>query len=193
MKVFVFSGIPGSGKSSLSKAFSNSHNYKRVSKDDEQVNLFEEFGFNSNLEKRILVDKADIIINKIIDASRSNLKCIVIDKYVRDIKFLNSLRQKGDDIYFIYCYADPHIILKRFNSRDKSERPLCMDVKNVYPFVEGVSEIFAPLNLMQVKDSLNAYEKFLKQIKNIKILRLNNSKLSIEDELLMIEDFINDN
>lgn len=55
--IFLFAGLPGSGKSFVSKLFAKKENLPRISKDDEQVALFEKFGFNSNAEKKALVKR----------------------------------------------------------------------------------------------------------------------------------------
>lgn len=51
-KVYWFTGIPGSGKSTLSRSFAEQEGIIRVSKDDEEVRLFEKFEFRSNEEKK---------------------------------------------------------------------------------------------------------------------------------------------
>ena len=59
--LYLFTGLPGSGKSSVSRIFATKEKLPRVSKDDEQMTLFEKFGFNSNDEKKELVKKRTIL------------------------------------------------------------------------------------------------------------------------------------
>lgn len=195
MIVYIFSGLPGSGKSSLSKVFSRIKSCPRLSKDDEQVSLFEKYGYSTSEEKKMLVNYADLIIaNKIkkIVSSKLNSNILVIDKFVRDNEIINLLIRLNCKIYFIYCYARPDIIFSRFKNRTRSERPISMDIQNVYPYKSGVSKFLPQMSEYKILEELKKQESFLKKISNINLIKIDNSKMSIKDELKFLEDIINE-
>ena len=134
MTLYVFSGIPGSGKSTLSRAIANSFGFDLISKDIEQVTLFEKFGFQSREEKLKLVKEADRIVEQNVLQHIAVDSDAVLDKYVRDESFFQEIKQKYSvRIVYIYVYADAQAICDRYNKRGVEERPLCMDVTDKYP------------------------------------------------------------
>ena len=156
MTLFVFSGIPGTGKSTLSKAIANSFSIDLISKDIEQVILFEKFGFQSREEKLKLVKEADRIVEQNILQHIIDDSDVVFDKYVRDESFFQEIRQKYSvRIVYIYLYADAQTICERYNNRGIEERPLCMDVIDKYPYIEGESHVWPPMTVERVREMLS--------------------------------------
>ena len=75
-------------------------NLPRISKDDEQVALFEKFGFNSNAEKKALVKKADTIILDKLSWFLNKYDSVVLDQWVRERKYIDSLI---DELFSKFC------------------------------------------------------------------------------------------
>lgn len=160
MTLYVFSGIPGSGKSTLSRAIADSFGIDLISKDIEQVMLFEKFGFQSREEKLKLVKEADKIVEQnILQYIAADID-VVFDKYVRDESFFQEIKQKYSvRIVYIYIYADEQTICYRYNKRGIEERPLCMDVIDKYPFIEGESHVWPPMTVERVREMLSGVKK----------------------------------
>lgn len=160
MTLYVFSGIPGSGKSTLSRAIANSFGIDLISKDIEQVTLFEKFGFQSREEKLKLVKEADRIVEQNVLQHIAVDSDAVLDKYVRDESFFQEIKQKYSvRIVYIYVYADAQTICDRYNKRGVEERPLCMDVTDKYPYIEGESHVWPPMTVERVCEMLSGVKK----------------------------------
>ena len=91
MKLIIVTGIPGTGKSSVSKALSSKLGFPLVSKDAVQCELFEKYGFDNNNEKKELVRSADnICYEKIINYFNKN-EDVICDKYLKNDTFFNKI------------------------------------------------------------------------------------------------------
>lgn len=157
MTLYVFSGIPGSGKSTLSRGIAKYYGIDLISKDIEQVILFEKFGFQSREEKQKLVKEAEQIVEQKILQHVLDDSDVVLDKYVRDESFFKEIKTKhAFKLVYIYIYGKPEIICDRYNSRSVDERPLCMNVLNKYPFVEGESNVWPPMTVERVREMLDS-------------------------------------
>lgn len=182
MTLYVFSGIPGSGKSTLSRAIADSFGIDLISKDIEQVILFEKFGFQSREEKLKLVKEADKIVEQNILQHIAADANVVFDKYVRDESFFQEIKQKYSvRIIYIYIYADAQTICDRYNKRGREERPLCMDVTDKYPFIEGESHVWSPMTVERVQEMLL----------NVKKPSCVDEYIEIDSSNLSIEEIIN--
>ena len=155
VNIVVVSGVPGSGKSSLSKAIANAFNYDRVSKDEEQVKLFEEYGFISHDEKLKWVQESEETVLKIIREHIQMGKDLVVDKFYKNHQALEQIKKVFDfNLIYIYVYATAEIINERYNLRGRDERPLCMDCINVYPYQEGITKCWPEMNVDRVNEFL---------------------------------------
>jgi adenylate kinase family enzyme len=182
MTLYVFSGIPGSGKSTLSRAIANSFGIDLISKDIEQVTLFEKFGFQSREEKLKLVKEADKIVEQNILQHIAVDSDAVLDKYVRDESFFQEIKQKYSvRIVYIYVYANAQTICDRYNKRGREERPLCMDVTDKYPFIKGESHVWSPMTVERVQEMLL----------NVKTPSCVDEYIEIDSSNLSIEEIIN--
>ena len=189
-KIYLFTGLPGSGKSSVSKLLALKKQYPRVSKDDEQVTLFEKFGFNSNDEKRKLVKKADDLIFAKLSTFLKKNDSIVLDQWVRDREYIARLTDElGADVVLIYIYASPKVITIRFNGRS---RPLCFDAKNIYPVINGLTEFWPETTIEKNEKAQQEYEGFLKTIVGAQIVKINSDNLSVNEETERIIDLLNE-
>ena len=156
MTLYIFSGIPASGKSSVSKIIADYLNIDLISKDIEQVILFQKYGFQSREEKLKLVKEADNIVERKILQHIINNSDAVLDKYVRDEAFFIKIKRQYDvKLIYIYLYASAEIVCDRYNKRSAEERPLCMDVMDKYPYVEGESHVWSPMAVERVIEMQN--------------------------------------
>ena len=160
MTLYVFSGVPGSGKSTLSRAIADSFGIDLISKDIEQVKLFENFGFQSREEKQKLVKEADCVVEQMILQHVVDNTDVVFDKYVRDESFFQEIKQKYSvKLIYVYVHAAAGVICDRYNHRGTNERPLCMDVLDKYPYVEGESHVWPPMTVERVREMLESVKK----------------------------------
>lgn len=155
MILYVFSGVPGSGKSILSKSIADYLCIDCISKDVEQVRLFEQHGFGSREEKLQLVKEADLIVEQKILRHVYENSSAVVDKHVRDESFFQRIKKEhAVKIVYIYIFADANVICERYNSRSIDERPLCMDVLDKYPYIEGESHVWPRMTIRRVREML---------------------------------------
>ncbi len=159
MTLYVLTGVPASGKSSVAREIADFLNVELISKDIEQVALFEKYGFRSREEKLKLVKEADKIVERKILQSVNDNSDVVLDKYVRDEAFFQKIKQQGlVKVVYIYIYADAEIICNRYNRRTVEERPLCMDVMDKYPYIEGESHIWPPMTVGKIAEMLDSVQ-----------------------------------
>ena len=189
--IYLFTGLPGSGKSSVSKLFAAKNKYPRVSKDDEQMALFEKFGFNSHSEKRELVRKADNLVFAKLSSFIERSDSVVLDQWVRDRKWVSKLIDElSAEVVLIYIYASPEVITTRYNGR---ERPLCFDAINIYPVISGLTQFWPETTIETNELAKQEYEAFLETISDVQIIKIDSDGLSINEETDLIMDLLRKN
>ena len=183
--IYIFTGLPGSGKSSTSKVFAERWKLPRVSRDDEQVALFEQHGFHSNDEKKVLLGRVDEIVFSKISDYLSTGENVVLDQWIRDSNFLDKMcREFKAKIFLIYIRASAETITDRYNNRS---RPLCMDAINVYPVVEGVTTFWPKKSIEKNIESIKEYESFLETLHEYRIIKVDSDNASVNEEVDFIE------
>lgn len=147
-----------------------------------QCELFEKYGFKSNDEKKLLVRKADDICCKLIEDNLNNNKNVICDKYLRNDSFFEGVVSlKNIKTIIVYLTADSELILKRYNGRKRDERPLPMDVINVYPVVDGVTKTWPSMTLDKIKDMSYAHDSFIDSLNDFSIIKVNATSLSVKE------------
>lgn len=84
--LIIISGISSSGKTTLAKGLSKKYNYPVLSMDDYKVKVYEEFGFESEYERKLLWNMAkNMFCTDIIKNARTG--CSFIVEYAFDISW----------------------------------------------------------------------------------------------------------
>ena len=187
MNLIIVSGIPCTGKTTISKKISATLSYERLSKDQFKKQLFEQYGFQSEAEKRIL----DILAEKTLFAEiekRINLEHdIVVDKWLQGLDCCKNIKGINKaNIIFIRLYCDPKVATERYNIRNKSGlRPVCFVSKNQNPISYPSSVIYEEEMTIERMEEKNNRPFFREGIRNL--LEIDTTSIEIDLDVIISE------
>ena len=144
MNLIIVSGIPCSGKSSVADALSKEFGYKVLSKDNIKERIFNQYGFESAEEKKVLDNIAEKTLYEEIEKEIKNKNNLIIDKWLQGIQPLKAISGiEFANLIFIHLIVNPDIATIRYNNRNKEgRRPLCFRVTNKFPIIQENEIIF---------------------------------------------------
>lgn len=155
MNLYIFTGAPASGKSTLAKDISKIIQTKYLSKDEIKISLFNEFGFNNHGEKKKLSLKSEEILHENIRDLLKQNKDVIVDNNYKNFDAIKELKYSFGDlrVYCIYLTANYDVLAIRYNERISSgNRDQSLNTLNVYPIVQGVSIFHKPIDKNIVAD-----------------------------------------
>jgi adenylate kinase family enzyme len=137
--IYIFNGPPGSGKSTLSSIFSHKLSLELIEKDSIKVSLYEQYGFKSNYEKRLLDEIAENIFYLKFQNLIDKQKNFIVDKWFTGIDRISQLNgfDKYDVTEFkLNCQAvdlQKRLILRM---KDNLNRFKVLVIENQFPINE---------------------------------------------------------
>ena len=141
MNVILVTGIPGSGKTTISQKLSRELRIKRISKDGFKLDYYEKYGFASNEEKHELDKLAEEQVYREIVCSAQSGTDLIVDKWHVDTDII--IQQVPKHVMNIICVqlsVSPQIAAKRYNQRiNDGTRHIALSITNQYPVVTGVT------------------------------------------------------
>ena len=141
MNLILITGIPGSGKTTISQKLSRELGIKRISKDEFKLDYYEKYGFASNEEKHELDKLAEEQVYREIVCSAKSGTDLIVDKWYVDTDII--IQQVPKHVMNIICVqlsVSPQIAAKRYNQRiNDGTRHIALSITNQYPVVTGVT------------------------------------------------------
>ena len=142
MNLILITGIPGSGKTTISQKLSRELGIKRISKDEFKLDYYEKYGFASNEEKHELDKLAEEQVYREIFCSAKSGTDLIVDKWYVDTDII--IQQVPKHVMNIICVqlsVSPQIAAKRYNQRiNDRTRHIALSITNQYPVVTGVTQ-----------------------------------------------------
>lgn len=142
MNLILITGIPGSGKTTISQKLSRELGIKRISKDEFKLDYYEKYGFASNEEKHELDKLAEEQVYREIVCSAKSGTDLIVDKWYVDTDII--IQQVPKHVMNIICVqlsVSPQIAAKRYNQRiNDGTRHIALSITNQYPAVTGVTQ-----------------------------------------------------
>ena len=142
MNLILITGIPGSGKTTISQKLSRELRIKRISKDEFKLDYYEKYGFASNEEKHELDKLAEEQVYQEIVCSAQSGTDLIVDKWYVDTDII--IQQVPKHVMNIICVqlsVSPQIAAKRYNQRiNDGTRHIALSITNQYPVVTGVTQ-----------------------------------------------------
>ena len=142
MNLILITGIPGSGKTTISQKLSRELGIKRISKDEFKLDYYEKYGFASNEEKHELDKLAEEQVYREIVCSAKSGTDLIVDKWYVDTDII--IQQVPKHVMNIICVqlsVSPQIAAKRYNQRiNDGTRHIALSITNQYPVVTGVTQ-----------------------------------------------------
>ena len=142
MNLILITGIPGSGKTTISQKLSQELGIKRISKDEFKLDYYEKYGFASNEEKHELDKLAEEQVYREIFCSAKSGTDLIVDKWYVDTDII--IQQVPKHVMNIICVqlsVSPQIAAKRYNQRiNDGTRHIALSITNQYPVVTGVTQ-----------------------------------------------------
>ena len=142
MNLILITGIPGSGKTTISQKLSRELGIKRISKDEFKLDYYEKYGFASNEEKHELDKLAEEQVYREIFCSAKSGTDLIVDKWYVDTDII--IQQVPKHVMNIICVqlsVSPQIAAKRYNQRiNDGTRHIALSITNQYPVVTGVTQ-----------------------------------------------------
>jgi tRNA uridine 5-carbamoylmethylation protein Kti12 len=142
MNLILISGIPGSGKTTVSQKLAQELGIKCISKDEFKLDYYEKYGFSSSEEKRELDKLAeDQVYREIVCSAKSGTDLIVDKWYVDTDIIIQEVPKHIINIICIQLSVSPKIVAKRYNERiNDGSRHVALSITNQYPVVNGVTQ-----------------------------------------------------
>lgn len=186
MLLIILTGAPASGKSSFAKSLSEIFDIPWASKDAYKIELFEQYGFNSHVEKKKLSIRGETMLIERIEQAISQNENLIVDNNFKNFNSIRDILTRYDvecKTICFYLYADSSTLAKRYNERISSgERDQSLYTLNVYPVVDGVSEFHKPLTATQVDDiQSNVSEEAFGDI----IIKINTDTLELDYDTIL--------
>ena len=148
--MITITGAPATGKSSIATYISKCTGINVESLDVYNVRLFEEVGFKSNNEKKLLSKQAeDDFLLSVTKQIKSKYDLILDTSKITTYETIKKLAIDFEfDTYLVICYCDPIILAERYNTRCicENERHISLSVVNQYPVQDGVTEYHSPIS-----------------------------------------------
>ena len=142
MNLILITGIPGSGKTTISQKLSRELRIKRISKDEFKLDYYEKYGFASNEEKHELDKLAEEQVYQEIVCRAQSGTDLIVDKWYVDTDII--IQQVPKHVMNIICVqlsVSPQIAAKRYNQRiNDGTRHIALSITNQYPVVTGVTQ-----------------------------------------------------
>ena len=141
MNLILITGIPGSGKTTISQKLSRELRIKRISKDGFKLDYYEKYGFASNEEKHELDKLAEEqVYQEIVYRAQSGTDLIVDKWYVDTDIIIQQVPKHVMNIICVQLSVSPQIAAKRYNQRiNDGTRHIALSITNQYPVVTGVT------------------------------------------------------
>lgn len=138
MNLIIVSGIPCSGKSSVTESLSKEFGYKILSKDNFKERIFNQYGFQTAEEKKVLDNIAEKTLFEEIEKEIKDENNLIVDKWLQGIQPLKVISGiEFVNLIFIHLIVNPNIATIRYNSRNKEgRRPLCFRTTNKFPIIQ---------------------------------------------------------
>lgn len=157
MNLVIVSGIPCSGKTTISKMLSRHFDYEFLSKDMYKEKLFLKYGFTSIEEKKKLDSMAEEILYHEIENRIACGKNVVVDKWLQGISMLTRIENLFNaNIIFIRLTTSPIIATQRYNDRnERGKRPICFMVKNRFPIIDKESIFEKQMSVSEMIEKAN--------------------------------------
>ncbi len=142
MNLILISGIPGSGKTTVSQKLAQELGIKCISKDEFKLDYYEKHRFSSSEEKRELDKLAeDQVYREIVCSAKSGTDLIVDKWYVDTDIIIQEVPKHIINIICIQLSVSPQIAAKRYNERiNDGSRHVALSITNQYPVVTGVTQ-----------------------------------------------------
>ena len=142
MNLILITGIPGSGKTTVSQKLAQELGIKCISKDEFKLDYYEKYGFSSSEEKRELDKLAEDQVYREIVCSAKSRTDLIVDKWYVDTDII--IQQVPKHVMNIICVqlsVSPQIAAKRYNERiNDGSRHVALSITNQYPVVNGVTQ-----------------------------------------------------
>ena len=142
MNLILITGIPGSGKTTISQKLSQELEIKSISKDEFKLDYYEKYGFASNEEKHELDKLAEEQVYQEIVCRAQSGTDLIVDKWYVDTDII--IQQVPKHVMNIICVqlsVSPQIAAKRYNQRiNDGTRHIALSITNQYPVVTGVTQ-----------------------------------------------------
>ena len=142
MNLILITGIPGSGKTTISQKLSRELRIKRISKDEFKLDYYEKYGFASNEEKHELDKLAEEQVYQEIVCRAQSGTDLIVDKWYVDTDII--IQQVPKHVMNIICVqlsVSPQIAAKRYNQRiNDGTRHIALSITNQYPAVTGATQ-----------------------------------------------------
>ena len=185
MNLIIITGIPCSGKTTISTILSKTMHCDCISKDLFKEQLFSTYGFSSVEEKKHLDTQAEKLLYSTIAAYIEEGKDLIVDKWLQSTQPLQSIRNINNaNLIFIRLITDPAIAVRRYNARMKSgKRPVSFMSLVQYPISNETTTCFEqPMVLDEMVEKAN--REFHKE-GMLNLLEIDTSNLEQELDRIM--------
>lgn len=188
MNWIIVTGIPGSGKTTLSGILSRDLKLKIISMDDYKYRFFQT-GYATKEEKSQLAKEAEkCFLSSLIATGKSN-EDVIIDKWFTGFNFINKARAElHPNIICIRLLVEPKVALERFNQRIiKEEKHPTSFPDSKYVPGSGLNEKGKPLSFEEYSKKIAS--DFDKAFPN-HLLEINENGKFSNGQIHDIEDFV---
>ncbi|MBR2353887.1 MAG: ATP-binding protein [Clostridia bacterium] len=123
MAMIVLTGMPATGKSTISAALAKAFGYPVVEKDAIKEQLFDTLGFTCYAEKRALDHAANAVVIHVVERILKTGGSVIVDNNFdteSGKKFAALLEEYAPASACVFFYGDAEVLRARYNARDNA-------------------------------------------------------------------------